>query len=238
MSGLPFSARRLSPAAKAGLGVFARYATILGLLAMIACFLRPLAGRVSDLQQFRQRAQPDVAGDDHRRRADARGDRRRARSLDRLRREPAWRAGHRADRADETACAGRDCRRTVARRGDWSGQRLDRDQAARQFSDCDARRRHHHRRAHLRLFRRRPDRRRRARRIPRSGARRVGCLASPTRSSSWLWFWARCGRLWSTHRLARRSRRSAAIPQRRGSPASTSTASRSSASSSPACARR
>src|ERR1700742_1150933 len=35
---LPFSARRLSPAAKIGLGVFARYATILGLLAMIAAF--------------------------------------------------------------------------------------------------------------------------------------------------------------------------------------------------------
>jgi ribose transport system permease protein len=38
MNDLSFSARRLSPAAKAGLAVFARYATILGLLAMIASF--------------------------------------------------------------------------------------------------------------------------------------------------------------------------------------------------------
>ncbi len=38
MSEMSLSARRLSPRAKAGLGVFARYATILGLLAMIASF--------------------------------------------------------------------------------------------------------------------------------------------------------------------------------------------------------
>src|SRR6202041_466240 len=38
MSEISISARRLSPAAKVGLGVFARYATIIGLLAMIAAF--------------------------------------------------------------------------------------------------------------------------------------------------------------------------------------------------------
>ena len=38
MSDLSISARRLSPSAKAGLSVFARYATILGLAAMIAVF--------------------------------------------------------------------------------------------------------------------------------------------------------------------------------------------------------
>src|ERR1700722_20278031 len=38
MNDSPISARRLSPSAKAGLAVFARYATILGLLAMIASF--------------------------------------------------------------------------------------------------------------------------------------------------------------------------------------------------------
>jgi ribose transport system permease protein len=38
MSELSLSARRLSPAAKVGLGVFARYATILGLVAMIGSF--------------------------------------------------------------------------------------------------------------------------------------------------------------------------------------------------------
>src|SRR6202161_4037648 len=38
MNDLSFSPRRLSPAVKVGLGVFARYATIIGLLAMIASF--------------------------------------------------------------------------------------------------------------------------------------------------------------------------------------------------------
>jgi ribose transport system permease protein len=38
MSDVRMSARRLSPAAKQGLGIFARYATIIGLLAMIAAF--------------------------------------------------------------------------------------------------------------------------------------------------------------------------------------------------------
>ena len=38
MSEMPLSARRLSPAAKQGLGIFARYATIIGLLAMILAF--------------------------------------------------------------------------------------------------------------------------------------------------------------------------------------------------------
>jgi ribose transport system permease protein len=38
MSETSISARRLSPAVKVGLGVFARYATIIGLLAMIAAF--------------------------------------------------------------------------------------------------------------------------------------------------------------------------------------------------------
>jgi ribose transport system permease protein len=38
MSDLSLFARQLSPSAKAGLGIFARYATILGLLAMIASF--------------------------------------------------------------------------------------------------------------------------------------------------------------------------------------------------------
>src|SRR5215471_1723349 len=38
MSDLSISARRLSPSAKAGLSMFARYATILGLLAMIVVF--------------------------------------------------------------------------------------------------------------------------------------------------------------------------------------------------------
>lgn len=38
MSGFSISARRLSPSAKAGLSLFARYATILGLAAMIVVF--------------------------------------------------------------------------------------------------------------------------------------------------------------------------------------------------------
>src|ERR1700686_83938 len=38
MSEISFSTRRLSPAAKAGLGIFARYATIIGLGAMILAF--------------------------------------------------------------------------------------------------------------------------------------------------------------------------------------------------------
>jgi ribose transport system permease protein len=38
MSEASLSARRLSPAAKAGLGIFARYATIIGLGAMIVAF--------------------------------------------------------------------------------------------------------------------------------------------------------------------------------------------------------
>jgi ribose transport system permease protein len=38
MSNLTFAARRLSPSTKVGLGIFARYATIIGLLAMIAAF--------------------------------------------------------------------------------------------------------------------------------------------------------------------------------------------------------
>ena len=38
MSDVPISARRLSPSAKAGLSIFARYATILGLAAMIVVF--------------------------------------------------------------------------------------------------------------------------------------------------------------------------------------------------------
>ena len=51
------------------------------------------------------------------------------------------------------------------------------------------------------------------------------------RSSSWRWCSAGCGCWSSARRSARRSRRSAAIRRRRGSPASMSTASRSSASS-------
>ena len=52
MSDSRLSARRLSPAAKAGLGVFARYATIIGLAADDPRLFDPLARRLSDLGNF------------------------------------------------------------------------------------------------------------------------------------------------------------------------------------------
>lgn len=52
MSELSLSARRLSPAAKVGLGVFARYATILGLVAMIVSFSVLSPGAFPTLNNF------------------------------------------------------------------------------------------------------------------------------------------------------------------------------------------
>ena len=60
--------------------------------------LGAVAARLPDAQQLHQRPQPGVARDDHRRRPDACRDRRRTRSVDRLRREPARHSRHRLHR--------------------------------------------------------------------------------------------------------------------------------------------
>ena len=133
--------------------------------------LGPLAPRLPDGQQLHQRAEPGVAGDDHRRRADPGGDGRRAGPVDRLRRQPARRSGHRADRRQRPADPGRHPDRAGARRADRPGQRPDRHQDQGQFGDRHPGRRHHPDRPVLRLFRRRPDRRGRAGGLPADLAR-------------------------------------------------------------------
>ena len=69
--------------------------------------LAPVAARLPDAGQFHQRAQPGLAGHDHRRRPDAGGHRRRTRSFHRLCGEPARHPGHRPHRARQAADSAR-----------------------------------------------------------------------------------------------------------------------------------
>ena len=103
MTDVAIGSRRLTPRTKAALGVFARYGTIIGLAGDDRRLLDPVAARLPDAEQLHQRAQPGLAGDDHRRRPDARRHRRRTRPVDRHGRQPARHPGHRPDRPQQAA---------------------------------------------------------------------------------------------------------------------------------------
>ena len=164
--------RRLSPGAKAALGVFARYATIIGLVAMIVVFSILSPGAFPTFNNFinvlnQASLAMIIAGG-----LTLAVDRRRARPLDRLSRRvctACWSPGLIVH--DKLPIPLAIAHRARARRADRRRQRPHRHEAEGEFGDRDARRRHDHRRARLRLFGRRADRRRRSGRLPAALAR-------------------------------------------------------------------
>ena len=85
MSAVAAPSRRLSPRTKTALGFFARYATIIGLVGMIAAFAILSPRAFPTVNNFTNSAEPGLARHDHRGRADARGRGGRTRPVDRLR---------------------------------------------------------------------------------------------------------------------------------------------------------